>query len=162
MLDRTGVPTKAQVLSIIPKEDDLVSFKAVIECYEKIPCNPCESHCPFDAIHIGENLNDRPNLLVEKCVGCGICVGVCPGLAIMLAKVSTTKATFTIAYEFNPKPVTQEIWHAIDRSGNILGDATILKVVETKKHDHTALITVQTDRTFLHDFITIRSKQHES
>jgi len=162
MLDSTGIPSRTQVLSVFLHEDELVNYKAVIECYEQIPCNPCESHCPFDAIHIGENLNNRPNLISEKCVGCGICVGVCPGLAIMLAKVSSTKATFTIAYEFNPKPSVQDVWHAIDRSGNILGDATILKVVESLKLDHTALITVQTDRKFLHDFITIRSKNHES
>lgn len=161
MLDRTGIPTRKQVLSVFPKEDELVNYKAVIECYEQIPCNPCESHCPFDAIYIGDNLNYRPDLISEKCVGCGICVGVCPGLAIMLAKVSSSKATFTIAYEFNPKPTVQDTWYAIDRSGKILGDAIILKVSENKKQDHTALITVQTDKAFLHDFITIRSKDHE-
>ena len=161
MLDKTGVAPLELVKSVFPTENELVNFKAVIECYEEIPCNPCESHCTFDAIHIGENMNTKPTLLPEKCVGCGICVGVCPGLAIMLAKVSNEKAVFTIAYEFNPKPNVQEVWHAINRHGDIIGDATILKVVDNKRVDHTALITIQTDRKHLYDFITIRSKDHE-
>lgn len=160
MLSKTGVPTPQQVLSVFPKEDDLKTLKAIIECYDEIPCNPCESHCPFDAISIGENINTPPKLIVERCVGCGICVSVCPGVAIMLAKVSDSKATFTIPYEFNPKPSPQQIWHAIDRHGNVIGDAVILKTVDTPKQDYTALISVQVDRSLLHDFVTIRSK-HE-
>ncbi len=158
MLDKTGVATQQQILSVFPKKEELSSLKAIIECYEEIPCNPCESHCPFDAIHIGDNINTRPQLIVDRCVGCGICVAICPGVAIMLAKVNQDKATFTIPYEFNPKPKVQEIWHAINRHGQIIDDAIVTRVVDTPKQNHTALITVVMDQSLLHDFITIRSK----
>lgn len=158
MLDKTGIPTKQQVLSVFPKTHELTSLKAIIECYEEIPCNPCESHCPFDAIVVGENINTRPQLVVDRCVGCGICVAICPGVAIMLAKVNEHKASFTIPYEFNPKPQVQDVCNAINREGQIIGDALITRVVDTPKQNHTALISVVVDRTLLHDFITIRSK----
>ncbi|NLC42561.1 MAG: 4Fe-4S ferredoxin, partial [Erysipelothrix sp.] len=38
MLDRSGVPSREQVLSVFPSRDKLISLKAVIECYEEIPC----------------------------------------------------------------------------------------------------------------------------
>ncbi len=158
MLDKTGVPTKQQVLSVFPSTRELTSLKAIIECYEEIPCNPCESHCPFDAISVGENINTRPQLVVDRCVGCGICVAICPGVAIMLAKVNEDKATFTIPYEFNPKPNVQDVWHAINREGRIIGDAVVTRVIDTPKQNHTALISVVVDQSLLHDFITIRSK----
>jgi Fe-S-cluster-containing hydrogenase component 2 len=158
MLNKTGIPTKQHVLSVFPATHELSSLKAIIECYEEIPCNPCESHCPFDAIIVGKNINTRPQLIVDRCVGCGICVAICPGVAIMLAKVNEQKASFTIPYEFNPKPNVQDVWHAINREGHIIGDAVITRVVDTPKQNHTALISVVVDRTLLHDFITIRSK----
>ena len=30
--------------------------KAVIECVQNIPCNPCEAACPYGAITIGDNI----------------------------------------------------------------------------------------------------------
>ena len=35
---------KIQVLSRFPKENDLLKPKAILECYEDIPCNPCSTH----------------------------------------------------------------------------------------------------------------------
>ncbi len=139
----------------------LMNYKAIIECHEAIPCNPCEYHCPFDAIVIGENMNTPPKLIGEACVGCGICVSVCPGLAIMLAKVNDEHARFVIPYEFNPKPQVHEVWHGINRQGEVIGDVVIERVVNTKNQDHTSLITVKTDSNLLHDFITIKRKNYE-
>jgi len=52
MLKTDGIPTKKQVLSRFPNEELLDRPKAITECYEDIPCNPCSTSCPFDAIHI--------------------------------------------------------------------------------------------------------------
>ena len=57
---------------------------AVVECVQQIPCNPCESACPFHAIHIGEPITNTPKVDKETCIGCGMCVAACPGLAIFL------------------------------------------------------------------------------
>jgi|LSQX01.2.fsa_nt_gb Fe-S-cluster-containing hydrogenase component 2 len=155
------LPSKESLLEVFPSNQHLKTYKAVLECYEAIPCNPCEHHCPFDAIIIGENINTPPRLVVDKCTGCGICVRVCPGLAIMLAKVSETQASFVIPYEFNPKPKVDETWYGVNRSGEILGDVLIKRVMDTKANDHTSLVTVQTAPSLLHEFITIKRKSHE-
>jgi NAD-dependent dihydropyrimidine dehydrogenase PreA subunit len=61
---------------------------AVMECGEEIPCNPCEANCPRGAIRIGQDVTSRPSLDPETCVGCGVCVTRCPGLAIFLVDLS--------------------------------------------------------------------------
>ena len=55
---------------------------AVCECLQRIPCNPCESSCPFHAITIGEDISNLPELDADKCVGCGSCITHCSGLAL--------------------------------------------------------------------------------
>jgi len=53
MLNQTGIPTKDQVHSRFPSKIALIRPKAILECYEDIPCNPCSTSCPFDAIRGG-------------------------------------------------------------------------------------------------------------
>jgi Fe-S-cluster-containing hydrogenase component 2 len=161
MLNKTGVPTKQQVLSRFPEKSVLVKPKAIIECYEDIPCNPCSTSCPFDAIHIGEDINQQPVVNFDKCTGCGICVFNCPGLAIIVAEEKQDKAKFKIAYEFNPKPVANEVWYGVNREGEIICDALIEKVTLTNRHDKTALVSVSVDTKYMYDFVTIRGKDNE-
>ncbi len=161
MLNQTGIPTLKQVLSRFPNNKALVKAKAVIECYEDIPCNPCETSCPVGAIYIGDNINSQPVLDVDKCIGCGLCVQACPGLAIILVQIKKEKAIFSIPYEFRPTPVKDQIWQGVDRKGNIICDAKIEKVLLTKKQDHTAIITVSIPVEYIHQFITIKEKKDE-
>ena len=60
---------------------------AVIECAQEIPCDPCEGACPAGAIHVGELITNLPALAADKCTGCGLCIPVCPGLAIFLCLI---------------------------------------------------------------------------
>jgi Fe-S-cluster-containing hydrogenase component 2 len=156
MLNQTGIPTLKDVLSRFPNHEALTRAKAVIECYEDIPCNPCETVCPVDAIHIGENINKQPKLTVEKCIGCGLCVQACPGLAIILAQVKNEEAWFSIPYEFNPTPIKGEIWYGVNRSGEVICQAKIERVLLTQKQDHTAMVVVSVPVEFIHEFVTIR------
>lgn len=158
MLNQTGIPTLKQVLSRFPETKALISPKAILECYEDIPCNPCETCCPFDAIHIGPNINVQPTLDVVACTGCGICVTSCPGLAIIVAQVKGNEAQFKIPYEFLPYPEKGEIWHGLNRSGDVICDAIIDQILINKKQDHTVLVTVSVPVIHLHDFVTIRVK----
>ena len=70
-----------------PGEECLERKKvAVLECVEDIPCNPCEVSCPTGAIVVGAPITNLPRIDGEKCTGCGLCVAVCPGLAIFLVE----------------------------------------------------------------------------
>jgi len=156
MLDKTGVATKELVLSRFFDEKILARPKAILECYEDIPCNPCSTSCPFDAIHIGEDINQQPKLDPEKCTGCGICVTSCPGLAIIVAQIKFDQAIFKIPFEFNPKPNVGDLVDGINRSGEKICDAKIIKVTTTKKNDKTSLIEVSVPIEYLHEFVTVR------
>jgi len=51
MLEKTGIPTQADIDSVFPCEKRLsLGSVAVIECYQSIPCDPCATACPRGAI----------------------------------------------------------------------------------------------------------------
>ncbi len=157
MLNITGVPSKDLILSRFQDEESLNKPKAIVECYEEIPCNPCETSCPFDAIQIGEDINVPPVVDFAKCTGCGICVYNCPGLAIFTVQTLDEKsARFKIPYELRPLPIVDEIWSGVNRTGEIITKVLIEKVSLTKKQDKTALVQVLVPKEFIYDFITIR------
>jgi len=159
MLNKTGIPTQEQVLSRFPEQKALIRPKAILECYEDIPCNPCSTSCPFNAIEIGDNINKQPKLHVDLCTGCAVCVPSCPGLAIVIAQIKDDQAIFKIPYEFEPKPQKGEIWDGVNRSGEVICDAHIQSVVINQKQDHTAVVTASVPLEFLHDFVTVRVKR---
>ena len=58
----------------------------VFYCNQEIPCNPCTSVCPNAQIETVDNLiTQLPYFKGDQdCIGCGKCVAVCPGLAVVL------------------------------------------------------------------------------
>ncbi len=44
-------------------------------------CQTCVSHCPMDALQVG---NEKVLVIPERCIGCGVCVPVCPEKALSL------------------------------------------------------------------------------
>lgn len=159
MLDKKGFPDTKQIKTCFPEIEILLKPKAIIECFENIPCNPCSTSCPFNAIYIGEDINNLPIIDFNKCTGCGICVFSCPGLAIKVVEIHKDKAKFKIPYEFIPYPKEKEIWHAVNHAGEIIGDAQIFKVTLGKKQNKTALVEVIVDDSLLYDFATIKIKE---
>lgn len=161
MLNKDGVATLDQVRSRFPALDTLSRPKAIIECYENIACNPCSTSCPFDAITIGEDINNLPVVNFDKCTGCGVCVYSCPGLAIIVSRIKDNKAQFKIPYEFLPYPKANEVWNAVNREGKVIGEATIDKVDNNDRQDKTLLVHVSVNKDLLYDFVTIRRKENE-
>ncbi|MFP4478902.1 MAG: 4Fe-4S binding protein [Candidatus Izemoplasmatales bacterium] len=162
MFRKTGVPTEEMIKSRFPK-DKKVLFrpKAIIECYDEIPCNPCETVCPFNAITIGEDINAIPQIDFDKCTGCGICVHSCPGLAIVVAMIKNGKAYFKVPYELLPLPKVDEKWLAVNRKGEVISECKIENVMKAKASTNdTTLVTVSLEQPYLYDFITIR-RPHE-
>jgi len=156
MLDKTGIPTPEMVRSCFPVETLLSKPKAIIECYEEIPCNPCETSCPFGAISIGEDINKRPRMDSELCTGCGQCIYSCPGLAIFSVQINGNKARFRVPYEFLPVPEAGEKWLGLNRAGEPICVAEIIKTQIQDRQDKTVVVTVDVDREYMYDFITIR------
>ena len=72
---------------------------ACIECFQHIPCNPCEASCPRHAITIGSEITDLPRLDETLCNGCGLCMTRCPGLAIFTVDESGERARVSFPYE---------------------------------------------------------------
>ena len=160
MIKQTGVPSLEQVKSKFPDESMLVKPKAIIECYQEIPCNPCSTSCPFDAITIGDDINQIPKIDFSICTGCGSCVYSCPGLAIMIAKVKDDKAYFKVPYEQLPIPEKGEIWLGVNRNGEVICDAIIEGILKNNMTDRTTVVSVSVPKKYLYEFITIRGK-HE-
>lgn len=120
---------------------------AVIECTHHIPCNPCEGSCKFDAIHIGDNITSLPDLEEDNCIGCGVCVAQCPGLAIFIVDktYSETEGTVSFPYEYYPTPEKGQEVEVVDRSGKVLGSGRVVKVQNPKSYDRTPVVTVAVD-----------------
>jgi len=121
---------------------------AVIECAQQIPCNPCEEACSPGAIRVGEPITNLPVLASDKCTGCGLCIPVCPGLAIFVLDVtySDREATVQLPYEFLPLPQKGELVTALDREGTAVCPARVVNVRNPKRFDHTAVITIAVPR----------------
>jgi len=120
---------------------------AVIECVQEIPCNPCEAACPKNAILIGEPITNLPVLDEDACIGCGICIAKCSGLAIFVVdksgKDSTGKGKVSFPYEFYPLPQKGDKVKGVNRSGEIVCDAVVTSVINPKSYDHTPVITIE-------------------
>ena len=115
---------------------------AVIECAQRIPCNPCSKACPRGAITIGKDITELPRLDEKKCIGCGLCVGKCPGLAIFVVDktYSKEKAIVMMPYEFLPVPKEGESVQLLNRRGEKRGTGEVVKIVELS--DRTKVISV--------------------
>ena len=146
-LEKDGVlsPEELAELPGMPSKERLErGAVAVIECAQKIPCNPCEGACPTGAIVVGEPITNLPTLIEDKCIGCGLCIPACPGLAIFVVDMtySDREATVQLPYEFLPLPKKGETVKALDREGRVVCPARVVKVLNPKRFDHTAVITI--------------------
>lgn len=145
MLSRDGIATQEDIKTVMPGKDRLLKGPvAVAECYERIPCNPCYYSCKRGAFQPFADINDKPKIDHEKCNGCGLCMTNCPGLAIFVLdfSYSDTEALVKIPYEFIPLPAEGEVVDAVNRAGEIVGKAKVVKVQAHKNLAGTNLITL--------------------
>ncbi len=131
---------------------------AIIECFQRIPCNPCATSCKKGAIIPFVDINDLPNLNHEACNGCSLCVFNCPGLAIMVVDYtySEDQVSFKIPYEFLPLPEKGQNIKGLNREGQEICDCKVVNVMNSKVMDRTPLITVAVDRVHLKSFRNIK------
>ena len=140
-----------------PAERVMKGAVAIPECPQAIPCNPCESGCPFGAIKVGVPITNVPSVDWDKCTGCGFCVHVCPGLAIFI--VDGAREVVGLPFEFLPLPQEGEEVLCQDREGKVRCQGQIVKVVNKKNQDHTALVYVKVPTEQLMDVRSIKRKE---
>ena len=129
---------------------------AVIECCQNIPCNPCETACKFGAITVGDLITNLPVLDESKCIGCGVCITKCPGLAIFVVDKSKDMAAVSFPFEYLPLPEKGDIVKAVDRAGNFVCDAKVLRVNNAKSNDCTPVVTIEVSKDVSDEVRSIR------
>ena len=163
----TGIPSQEELQSApgVPSQKRMKEGRvAVIECVQEIPCNPCESACRFHAIHIGEQITNLPCIEEEICTGCGLCVAACPGLAITIVDKSYSEEEGTIDFPFEYLPLPKEgDWvKAVNRGGEVVCDARVLKVRQQKAYQGTTVISIAVPMEYVDEVRSIqrlRAKQ---
>jgi Fe-S-cluster-containing hydrogenase component 2/bacterioferritin-associated ferredoxin len=113
--------------------------RAVIECYQNIPCNPCVTACKQGAITKGTDINELPRLDPQKCTA------QCPGLAIFLVnkRPADGKAEVGVPYELLPLPRKGQEVFALGRGGEVVCEARVTKVRAPKAFDRTAVVYLE-------------------
>ncbi|MCL2821680.1 MAG: (2Fe-2S)-binding protein [Firmicutes bacterium] len=151
MLKNTGVPTDELIKGVYPNEQRRKKGPfAVIECFQKIPCDPCESSCSRGAVLKSDDINDLPIINHDKCNGCCLCASSCPGLAIFIINetYSDTHASVKVPYEFYPLPQKGDKVAALDRSGQRVCQAVIGSVANLKQHDRTPIVELIVEKKY--------------
>lgn len=152
----TGIIPKKdlEVSPSYPSEENLKKGPVVlVECTEKISCNPCETVCKRGAIVVGELITNVPRLNPEKCNGCGLCIPKCPGLAIFLidATYSEDKVAISFPHEYLPLPRENSEVEAVNRRGEVICKGKVVRVRNPESYDHTAVVTISIPKKYIHE-----------
>lgn len=141
-----GVLTEERPGAVKPPETLWKSRKGglvIVECPQRIPCNPCNTSCPTGAIQAFTDINDVPSIDYEKCTGCGLCVAKCPGLACFVADLTYKPgmALMKLPYEMLPVPEKGAVVQCLGRMGEIVCAGTVENVAEPLR-DRTRVVHV--------------------
>ncbi len=145
--ESTGVLTLEDLKDRLPPKERLEKGPVVIiECIQKIPCDPCAHICRFNAIK-KPSLSEPPEVDYNRCTGCGECVAICPGLAIFVVNLNYKgdEALVMIPYELLPIPEKGKVFEALDREGKPVGEARIVSVRKMKDKTTVVAIAVKKD-----------------
>jgi sarcosine oxidase subunit alpha len=109
----------------------------VIHCLQEIPCNPCSTICPTRSIQLeGDPLLGLPRY-DGRCIGCGKCVLICPGLAITLVDYRRDREMpiVTIPYEMSHVRLAVGSKVAgVDIDGKALGEFEVAALQQNREN----------------------------
>jgi Fe-S-cluster-containing hydrogenase component 2/thioredoxin reductase/bacterioferritin-associated ferredoxin len=131
------------------REEGLVP---VFHCFQEVPCNPCTTVCPQDAIHtLDGTLTGLPYRNDSRpCNGCMNCVAVCPGLAITVIdyRKDARRPLVTLPYEAGREAVEKGQTIGItDVDGTLLGRYKVVNVRTKKQYPRTLLVQVRMEKS---------------
>ena len=129
----------------------------IVECPQRIPCNPCNTSCLTGAIIPFKDINDVPEIDYAKCTGCAMCVAACPGLACFVIDMtfSTEEALYKLPHEMLPLPQKGDKVHCLDRTGSVISEGTVQNVTEPRK-DSTHVIHVSAPKKYFNEIRAVR------
>ncbi|MFX1326687.1 MAG: FAD-dependent oxidoreductase [Promethearchaeota archaeon] len=120
----------------------------VFYCNQEIPCNPCTTVCEQQQIEtIDDLITQLPYFKGDQdCIGCGKCVAVCPGLAVILIDYRKDKENpfITFPFELTEKKLEkgQEVF-VVSSNNKELGKYKIHRTRILKDFPKTQLITIK-------------------
>jgi NADPH-dependent 2,4-dienoyl-CoA reductase/sulfur reductase-like enzyme/Fe-S-cluster-containing hydrogenase component 2 len=121
----------------------------VIACNQEIPCNPCTQVCPLGSISIVDGTITSPPRFDGRCLGCGRCVLICPGLAIRLVMPADDpeKSILMLPWEMGGSAVRpgDEV-ATVDMDGRVVGQGVIKASRQRKDQDRRTLLLLEVDR----------------
>ncbi|MBN1102496.1 MAG: FAD-dependent oxidoreductase [Deltaproteobacteria bacterium] len=124
----------------------------VFHCHQEVPCNPCTSVCPENAIRTeGDALTGLPYMTdVSLCKGCMSCLYICPGLAVTLVdyRKDGERPLVTLPYEIWREKVEEgEKVPVTDEEGAVLGYYPVEKVLSSpRRFPGTLLVQVRMEK----------------
>ena len=160
MLFNSGVLQGERKGAVRPPESiwrDKRGGLVVVECPQRIPCNPCNTSCPVGAIKTFQDINDTPEIDYSKCTGCAICSAVCPGLACFVIDLtfSPDRALYKLPYEMLPVPAKGDEVQCLGREGEVLAKGRVEAVTEPKR-DRTLVVHVSAPKELANDIRAVR------
>ncbi len=147
-------------LTPMPSEERLKKKPvAVPECPQEIPCTPCAEICPVNAISM-PTPNDRPMVDYDKCIGCSLCVQICPGLAFFMIHYRGEVARITLPHELLPVPKRGDEVILLNRKGENVGTGKVVLVIPREKSvGDTPVVTVEVPVELAWEVRAIRVKE---
>lgn len=160
-LYNSGVLTELCKGAVLPPKELWENKKGglvIIECPQRIPCNPCHTSCPTGAVVAFKDINDQPEIDYEKCTGCGMCVAKCPGLACFVIDLtfSEDKALLKLPYELTPMPEKKDKVQCLNRVGEVVTEGIVENITEPFK-DSTKVLHVSIDKAFIDQVRSVRT-----
>ncbi len=159
-LFNSGVLAEQRQGAVLPPKDLWEKKKGglvVIECPQRIPCDPCHTSCPTGAVIEFKDINDQPQIDYDRCTGCGMCVAKCPGLACFVIDLTFApdKALIKLPHEILPIPQKGEKVSCLNRVGEVVAEGVVENVTEPWK-DSTKVVHVSLDKAFVYQVRAVR------
>ena len=130
----------------------------VIHCLQEIPCNPCSTVCPTESIAMeGDPLLGLPRY-DGRCIGCGKCVLVCPGLAVTLVDYRRDRDNPIVTVPFEMAHVPLAVGAkvvGVDIDGNPLGEFAVA-ALQQNRENLTRLVRLRVPRALAKRVVAFR------